>query len=430
MSVLRRDDVIGRCLQMYGEWAEAELDLLLRFVPEGGSIVDVGANVGTHSLAFARHVGPAGHVLAFEPQSFVYRLLERNLAQNAIPNVQAYERALGGSPGTMSLPVLDYAHSNNFGGVRLTPANGDGLHAYAVAVDSLDGYELSVCDLLKIDVEGMESQVVAGAADTILRLRPVVYAECSSVVAGWPLLQALLATGYVCSIHLAQVFNPENYFGEAESIYGIACESNLLAVPPERAHAFSSTLQNNPWLLPVNTLDDLARAVFDTPRWGDLTLRGYSRWGLLSRIVRQQEDLHQLRASLSVLSADGNGRMLAESREAELQRFIADKQGALVTAHAALKDAAEREAELHRVVATKHGEVMAVNAALDEAAEREAELHRVVATKHGEVMAVNAALDEAAEREAELHRVVATKHGEVMAVNAALDEAAEREAEL
>lgn len=365
MSVLRHDAVIGRCLQMYGEWAEAELDLLRRFVPHGGSIVDVGANVGTHSLAFASHVGHAGRVLAFEPQPFVYRLLVRNIAQNAIPNVQAHQRALGDSLGTMSLPVLNYAHPNNFGGVRLTPASA-GADVHDVTVDSLDRYELSACDLLKIDVEGMESQVVAGATDTILRLRPVVYADCSSVGTGWPLLQGLIAKDYVCYVHLAQVSNPENYFGEAESIYGIACESNLLAVPPERTQAFSSTLQGNPWLLPVSTLDDLVRAVFDTPRICDLTSGQYSRWGLLSRIVRQQEDLNRLRASADTLFGDKNeGRSAAESREAEPQRIIADKERILASVSDAQHHAAAKLSQRALEVAALREDVAALR---DEAA--------------------------------------------------------------
>lgn len=73
------DDPIGRALAAYGQWAHAEINLLLAFVGLDSTVVDIGANVGTHSLAFGRRVGPHGAVHAFELQRQVFALLERNM---------------------------------------------------------------------------------------------------------------------------------------------------------------------------------------------------------------------------------------------------------------------------------------------------------------------------------------------------------------
>ena len=66
MLVLANDAVIGRSLTTYGEWAEHELAHLRPHVPDGGTVVDVGANVGTHTLAFAKWAGE-GRVSLLRP---------------------------------------------------------------------------------------------------------------------------------------------------------------------------------------------------------------------------------------------------------------------------------------------------------------------------------------------------------------------------
>lgn len=62
----RGDPAIGRFLAKFGEWAEVELALLKQFIPKSGLVLDVGANIGTHAIAFARMVGADGAVIAIE----------------------------------------------------------------------------------------------------------------------------------------------------------------------------------------------------------------------------------------------------------------------------------------------------------------------------------------------------------------------------
>src|SRR5271166_6105200 len=71
MAFLRSDSTIGRSLDLYGEFAESENQLLMPLLRPGDACIDVGANVGTVALALAWRVGAAGHVYAFEPQHVI-----------------------------------------------------------------------------------------------------------------------------------------------------------------------------------------------------------------------------------------------------------------------------------------------------------------------------------------------------------------------
>lgn len=81
ISFFSSDLVIGRSLRTYGEWAENEIRFLLRSVHPGDTVLDVGANIGTHTLAFARAVGVSGKVWAFEPRPEIFRVLDANILE-------------------------------------------------------------------------------------------------------------------------------------------------------------------------------------------------------------------------------------------------------------------------------------------------------------------------------------------------------------
>ena len=83
------DLYIGRSLDLYGEYSEGEIDLFGQIVQPGQVVVEVGANIGAHTVFLAHRSGPAARVLAFEPQRIVFQTLCANLALNSITNVDA-----------------------------------------------------------------------------------------------------------------------------------------------------------------------------------------------------------------------------------------------------------------------------------------------------------------------------------------------------
>jgi len=234
-----RDLHVGRSLDLYGEWAESELELLGLFLREGDVAIDVGANLGTHAVFFAGKVGPRGKVFAFEPQPIIFQGLCENLALNGFANAQALPVAAGRAPGRLALPDVDYTAAGNFGGVSLG-ARAEGSTAATVEVMTLDSLGLDRCQLIKIDVEGMELDVLDGANALVAAARPLIYLENNDTTKSPALISWMLARGYHLFWHLSRFFNPRNFFQNPDNVFGEIGDLNMIAVRPELAPAFRS----------------------------------------------------------------------------------------------------------------------------------------------------------------------------------------------
>lgn len=226
----KNDIFVGGSLQAYGEFSVFEQELFAQIVKPGDVVVEVGANIGAHTVELSRSAGPKGAVLAFEPQRLVFQALCANLALNQCTNVYAQQIAVGASPGWIVVPATDPTTRTNFGGVSLIDAVA-GERVMSIMLDSL---ELPACKLLKADVEGMELEVVRGALGTIRRHRPVLYLENDRQDRSPELLEALLSLDYAVYWHVPPLFNPKNFFGVAENIWeGDFVSVNVLCVPGE-----------------------------------------------------------------------------------------------------------------------------------------------------------------------------------------------------
>ena len=120
-----------------------------------------------------------GSVTAFEPQMWCFYALCGNLALNNCFNAAASMTALGKHNGTMQVPVHDPRIVRNAGGLSLLQPGrpADPVKTMPVPVVAIDNIGLRRLDILKLDVEGMEGHALAGAHDTIERLKPLVLAE-------------------------------------------------------------------------------------------------------------------------------------------------------------------------------------------------------------------------------------------------------------
>src|SRR5271163_3205404 len=82
LAVFTNDSsAIGESLVRYGEWAENELAFLHALIDDGATVLDIGAYIGTHALAFSRFVGTSGHVVCLEPQLRTFELLKANIEE-------------------------------------------------------------------------------------------------------------------------------------------------------------------------------------------------------------------------------------------------------------------------------------------------------------------------------------------------------------
>lgn len=242
----RNDAYIGASLRRYGEFSRGERLLFHRLLQPGQWVVEVGSNIGAHTVDLSRAVGPRGRVDAFEPQRLMFQTLCANLALNQCANVHAHPMALGAQEGSIRVPNLDPRARNNFGGLGLQSGLPGGE---PVLLRTLDSLALPRCHFLKADVEGMEVEVLQGAVETIRRHRPLLYLENDREARSAELIDLALSLGYRLYWHLPPMFDPANHAGETENIFGGVVSVNMLGVPAERPLEVNG-------LRPVQSRDD------------------------------------------------------------------------------------------------------------------------------------------------------------------------------
>jgi FkbM family methyltransferase len=168
-------------------------------------------------------------VLAFEPQRVIHELLCANVALNELFQVRPYRAALGRDVGTIKVPIVDYARENNFGGLSLLGSSvGEDVPLLA-----LDSIALPSLRMLKVDVEGMEAEVLSGARETIARLRPIIYVENDRRTKSRELIGLIDELGYRMWWHLPPLFNPGNFAHFQQNVFGGTVSINLLCFPKE-----------------------------------------------------------------------------------------------------------------------------------------------------------------------------------------------------
>ncbi len=226
----RFDQYVGASLRKYGEFSAGETELFRRIVLPGMLVVEVGANIGAHTVELSRMVGPQGGVIAFEPQLIVFQTLCANLALNSCANVHAIHAAIGAEAGEITVPFLAPDRPNNFGGLSLIGAT----EGERVTLRRLDDFGLPACHVLKLDLEGMEVEAIKGGAATIAAHRPMMYVENDRPQRSEELIALLLGLNYQLYQHYPPLFSPTNYAEDPENIFGNIVSMNLLCVAAER----------------------------------------------------------------------------------------------------------------------------------------------------------------------------------------------------
>jgi len=219
------DQYVGRSLHKYGEFSELEIELFDQLVKPGAVVMDVGANLGAHTVRFSQLAGESGRVIAFEPQRIVYQTLCANVALNSLLNVDCYQTGVGEREESMKVVDVDPRVSNNFGGLSLNlPGPGE-----MVPVLRLDGFStLPRLDLIKIDVEGMESAVLRGAEKIVEKFKPVLYVENDRPDNSEELMRLIDSMGYRMYWHAPFLYREDNAFGDPENVFEGIASFNLL----------------------------------------------------------------------------------------------------------------------------------------------------------------------------------------------------------
>jgi len=146
-------------------------------LPVNAVIVDVGANAGFVCVPLANAVREkGGQVLAYEVQRMMFNALCGTVALNDLDNLRVFNQGMGAEAGQLKVPVQNYSKPQDFGMVSLV--NQDQIQAHEIVqIITLDSVPLQRLDFLKIDVEGMELEVLAGGKQAIARHRPWCWIE-------------------------------------------------------------------------------------------------------------------------------------------------------------------------------------------------------------------------------------------------------------
>lgn len=221
------DQYVGRSLLTYGVFSPLEFQTWRPYLPPAGVVVDAGANIGGHTLAFAMTVGMAGAVHAFEPQRQLFFMLCGSLALCGGSNVFPQNRALGRERSVIRLPAINYGVPQNFGGWSIRDEIPENVPTEPIACIPLDELKLKRLDFIKIDVEGFELNVLHGAKETITNLRPVMAIEADREQNTPAVLSWLRLNGYRAWWHKPPLGD----------LWPNVVSINLLAIPRERVRA-------------------------------------------------------------------------------------------------------------------------------------------------------------------------------------------------
>jgi len=203
---------VGAQIMDHGCYDPGELDDIKNFLlfrrevyGNGVTMLDCGANIGATSLPAARLMKDWGRVIAVEAQERIYYALAGNIALHNLYNVKATLGAISDRCGEMTVPVPDYTKPGSFGSLELK----DRVHRENIGQDisydylaatvpcfTIDSLKLERLDFLKMDIEGMEIEGIAGAAETLRTCKPILQIEAIKVD-GDGLVKALEKFGYL-----------------------------------------------------------------------------------------------------------------------------------------------------------------------------------------------------------------------------------------
>jgi FkbM family methyltransferase len=225
--LLLRGDMISAYADVYGEWCEMEVSLYRRLLTPDSVVIEVGANLGLHTVALAK-LAESGRVICFEPQRVIFNALCGNLALNNLTNVDAHRVAVGEHDEIVAIETTDYDVPWNYGAFSVAAGfSSEGrfpgkLSSEPTAVVALDKFPQTAgaerLDLLKVDAEGFELAVLRGADQLIARTKPILFVENNNPASGDDLIRHIGALGYDCFWYCTTRFRRDNYNGVDQSV--------------------------------------------------------------------------------------------------------------------------------------------------------------------------------------------------------------------
>jgi len=219
-AAVATDNVVARSLQLYGEWAEHETNLLSGLVEEGQTLLEFGGDFAAHTLWMAHAVGPLGQVHVVEPRRLRFQQLCANIALNQLDNVFTHPAWLDRSSGQRTLDA--------------------GESVRAVTIDSL---QLEAIHLMKFNLADTLVDALAGARETLREHRPLLYVRLSGMEQAGQEVASIKALGYRVWSHVPYLYNSDNHAGVENNIFPGIVQQNAIAAPADSHFEFGDRLE-------------------------------------------------------------------------------------------------------------------------------------------------------------------------------------------
>lgn len=239
------DDPIGACLHHYGEWAQQEFDFFDQFLTPQSNVLDVGANIGTHAVYFSKRCSE-GNVIAIEPQLYIFEMLAANIVINGCYNAIPVHAGVTSKTGTARMVNINpfVNHKINYGEFKINDSGIRGIETNLITLDSF--VNLNQFNFIKMDVEGLEVDVLNGAKKLLKLHKPLLYIEFNNKKGNDILLETIYQLGYIPFWHVYSKHNPNNFKQSAnvwepegyeifEDNLDLRYEGNAFCIPKDSA---------------------------------------------------------------------------------------------------------------------------------------------------------------------------------------------------
>ena len=211
-NIFEDDIYVSRCLEMYGEWSEGEMDVYNHFINKQKAVIEVGSHIGTFTVPISKL---AAAVYSFEPQRTVYQVLNSNLILNGCHNVYSYMMGVGKENEIGYFKEVDYEARTtkqgfNSGAVQLKQikTETEGYPCHQIRLDDFMPKHIPI-GFMKVDAETMEIDVLEGASYLIKKNKPVLYLESNP--GAMDLINKVKSMGYRVFEHKPYGWSPDNF---------------------------------------------------------------------------------------------------------------------------------------------------------------------------------------------------------------------------
>lgn len=162
--------------QKFGAHTRPELSMVLNFIKENDNIIDVGAHIGTFAVPMATKSGKNGKLFAFEANPKTAGLLKKNIADNDI-KAHIFNNGVSTKNGSLFIQERKNKYKSSGSDYLVDKLPQNTKNVIEVNLIKIDDVISDNIDFIKIDVEGMEIEVLQSACKTIDKCRPIIYSE-------------------------------------------------------------------------------------------------------------------------------------------------------------------------------------------------------------------------------------------------------------